>query len=96
MRLLLDTHTFLWLVEGSPQLSLTARRALEDKNNETWLSAASVWEMAIKISTGKLTLAQPLPTYIEEQTSQNGIQILPISLTPHAHSKLAVSSPGSL
>ena len=64
-------------MEGSPQLSLTARQALEDENNETWLSAASVWEMAIKISTDKLALSQPLPEYIADQTSRNGIQLLP-------------------
>ena len=80
MRLLADTHTFLWMVEGNPHLSLKAREALENPENETWLSLVSVWEMAIKISTGKLSLNQPLETYITEQTAVNGIQLLPLSL----------------
>jgi PIN domain nuclease of toxin-antitoxin system len=57
MRLLLDTHTFLWLVEGSPNLSEAAQAALTDPLNELFLSVASAWELAIKIGNGKLTLA---------------------------------------
>ena len=48
MKLLLDTHTFLWLVEGSPSLSAAAQTALGDPANELFLSVASVWELAIK------------------------------------------------
>ena len=49
MKLLLDTHAFLWLVEGSPKLGATAVAALADPVNELFLSVASVWELAIKI-----------------------------------------------
>jgi PIN domain nuclease of toxin-antitoxin system len=59
VRLLLDTHTFLWLVDGNPNLSTTARAALADPGNEVCLSAASVWELAIKIGNRKLTLSDP-------------------------------------
>ena len=48
MRLLLDTHTFLWLVEGSPNLSQAAQAAMANSDHELHLSVASVWEMAIK------------------------------------------------
>ena len=49
MKLLLDTHTFLWLVGGNPSLSVKARTALADPLNPLFLSVASVWEMAIKV-----------------------------------------------
>jgi PIN domain nuclease of toxin-antitoxin system len=85
MRLLADTHTFLWMVEGDPQLSPTARALLEDANNETYLSLASVWEMAIKVSIGKLsqlTLNKPFHLQVTELLEQNGVALLPIEL-PH-------------
>jgi PIN domain nuclease of toxin-antitoxin system len=48
MRLLLDTHTFLWFIGGSPNLGATARMLIEDASNQSLLSVASLWEMAIK------------------------------------------------
>lgn len=81
MKLLLDTHAFLWFVEGDPQLSVTARHLIEDDNNELWLSMASLWEMAIKFSIGKLTAlntAHPFEQQIAEQLLRNDILILPI------------------
>lgn len=56
MRLLIDTHTFLWFLEGSPQLSTPARTLTEDGANEVFLSVGSLWETAIKMSLGKLSL----------------------------------------
>ena len=50
MRLLLDTHAFLWFINDSPELSATARNLMEDSSSDLLLSHASVWEMAIKIS----------------------------------------------
>ena len=82
MRLQLDTHSFLWFVEGNAQLSPEARRLIEDEDNVKWLSMASVWELAIKISIGKLSLAQPLKEYLAGQMERNGILLLPIAL-PH-------------
>lgn len=52
MRLLLDTHALLWFIGGSRELSETARRLIEDVRNERLLSIASLWELAIKVSTG--------------------------------------------
>ena len=69
MRLLLDTHAFLWFVMGDPRLSSAARDAIEDPVHETWLSVASVWEIAIKHSLGKLTLTEPSPRDPSERFS---------------------------
>jgi PIN domain nuclease of toxin-antitoxin system len=56
MRVLLDTHTFLWVLEDSPRISARAREVVHDVRNEAFLSTASLWEIAIKVSTAKLTL----------------------------------------
>jgi PIN domain nuclease of toxin-antitoxin system len=53
VRLLLDTHSFLWFVGGDSSLSVAARLLIEDVDNSVLLSAASVWEIAIKVSLGK-------------------------------------------
>ena len=82
MKLLIDTHTFIWFVDGSSALSPFAKQLLEDKNNDIYLSLVSVWELATKISIGKLAFAQPLPEYVTTQTKRNGIALLPIEL-PH-------------
>src|SRR5215212_6463379 len=79
MRLLLDTHTFLWFIDDSSQLSAPAKSLLES-DAELLLSAASLWEIAIKISIGKLTLARPFAALIPEQLALNSINELPISL----------------
>ncbi|HWS88256.1 MAG TPA: type II toxin-antitoxin system VapC family toxin [Pyrinomonadaceae bacterium] len=55
MRLLLDTHAFLWFIMGSSNPSASARALIEDAANESFLSVASLWEMAIKVSLGKLS-----------------------------------------
>lgn len=83
MKLLLDTHTFLWLVEGSPNLSPAAQTALADSANELFLSVASVWELAIKIGNKKLALADPLGGFVGKWTATYQITRLPID-TPHA------------
>ncbi len=57
MRLLLDTQAFLYFIIGNPLLSARARALIEDPHNERLLSIASIWEMAIKTSLGKLVLA---------------------------------------
>jgi PIN domain nuclease of toxin-antitoxin system len=83
MKLLLDTHTFLWVVEGSPNLSATAQAALADPANELFLSVASVWELAIKTGNKKLTLSDPLDVFVGKWTVTYQIALLPID-TPHA------------
>jgi PIN domain nuclease of toxin-antitoxin system len=81
MNLLLDTHTFLWFIAGSKSLSKKARSLIEDETNRVYLSAASLWEIAIKVSLSKLTLSEPFETFIPEQLSINSIELLGISVS---------------
>ena len=78
MRLLLDTHTMYWYIEGDPQLSGTARTLIQDASNEILMSPASYWEIAIKISIGKWKLNRPYEEFIDIGLNQYGFQILPI------------------
>lgn len=80
MNILLDTHAFLWFIAGSNELSEKARELIEDENNRVFLSAASLWEMAIKVSLEKLTLSEPFETLIPEQLALNGVEILGITV----------------
>ena len=79
-RLLLDTHTFIWLDLEPTKLSVDCRNLLLDRNNYLLLSLASIWEMQIKYQLGKLKLRLPLPDLIQEQRQVNNIQLLPIEL----------------
>jgi PIN domain nuclease of toxin-antitoxin system len=78
MRLLLDTHAFLWWVQDARDLSGKARAAIADPDNECLLSLASCWEMAIKISLGKLKLPGAIERFIPEQLTANGFRQLEI------------------
>jgi PIN domain nuclease of toxin-antitoxin system len=80
MRLLLDAHTFLWWVRGDPTLRRRARMAIADADNECFLSHASIWEMAIKASLGKLKLPSTVERFVIEQCAVNGFHLLPITL----------------
>ncbi len=80
MRLLLDTHTFLWFIMGSPNLSAAARSLIEDAANEKFVSVASLWEIAIKLSIGKLNLSAPFDVLISQQLSLNGFELLNIEI----------------
>src|SRR5262245_61157216 len=79
MRLLPDTHTFIWWDSDPTRLSAPALAALCDPANEAWLSVASVWEMVIKADLGKLTLRLPLADIVAQQ-QVNGLQVLPVTL----------------
>ena len=79
MKLLLDTHTFLWFIEDSPRLSAKAKNLLES-DIELLLSVGSVWEMAIKFSIGKLNLAQPFEVFIPDQLAKNAIKLQPLTV----------------
>ena len=78
MKLLLDTHTFIWYVTNNRKLSTTAQHLINDGDNEILLSIASVWEMAIKYSIGKLTFKLPFEAFISEQLVVNDIDLLSI------------------
>lgn len=75
---LLDTHTLIWFVNGDTELSQTARTAIEADNTLNFVSIASLWEMAIKISLNKLELKTPF-NQIGRQIEQNGFEILPVT-----------------
>lgn len=80
MRILLDTHTFLWFIEGSPNLSNVARNLIEDQNNQRFLSIASLWEMSIKISRGKLAMGITLTELVQRDVYGNAIDLLAIKI----------------
>jgi PIN domain nuclease of toxin-antitoxin system len=80
MSLILDTHSFLWFIMGSPRLSGNARALIEDDAHDKRLSTASLWEMAIKLSLGRLTLAEPFGVLIPQQLRLSGIEILNIEI----------------
>ena len=90
MRPLLDTHSFLWFISGSSKLSRTARTLIEDTSNQPFLSIASLWEMAIKLSLGKLSLGEPFEVLIPEQMKANGINLLGIEIE---HTALVATLP---
>lgn len=83
MKLLLDTHTFLWLVAGSPNLSAAAQAAFASPANQLYLSVGSVWELAIKTGNRKLALSDALDVFIGKWTVAYQLTLLPID-TPHA------------
>lgn len=78
MKLLLDTHAFLWFISGSDELSDHAKALIEDTGNERYLSVASLWEMAIKVSLGKLKVPLPLSRLVREHVTGNAIEVLAI------------------
>lgn len=80
MRLLLDTHSFLWYVLDDPRLSPTARQVIDDESSEILISPASFWEIAIKISLGKYSLTVPYATFWNSGIEGNGFRILPIDV----------------
>ena len=78
MRLLVDTHAFLWLILDDPSLSDVARREIRSRDNEVWLSAASALEIAIKYGLGKLPLPEEPDRYVPRMRRRSGIEPLPI------------------
>ena len=83
MKLLLDTHTFLWLVDGNPNLTATAASALADPSHDLFLSVATVWEFAIKTTNPKqqLILADPLDAYVSRWTRAYQLTEMPIRIS---------------
>ncbi len=90
LRALLDTHVFLWALGEVNRLSEKARQAIEDPANEIYVSAAVVWEIAIKYALGKLQLPSEPATYIPARVGALGFRELPIRFE---HALLAASLP---
>jgi PIN domain nuclease of toxin-antitoxin system len=79
MKLLLDTHTFLWFIGGNFNLSNTARKAIENTTNQRFISIVTLWEISIKVSIGKLKLGLAFTKLVEQEVYGNAIEILEIS-----------------
>ena len=84
MRLLLDTHAFLWWYEGNRRMSLPARQAVDDDSNQVLVSAASAWEITTKHRLGKLPSADPIASDIPGAIAAQGFQELPITVAEAA------------
>ena len=80
MRLLLDTHTFIWYVTDNPKHSAHVKLLIEDENNEKLISIASIWEMAIKHSIGRLNFSLPFMEFVGQQLTVSNIGLLEINL----------------
>ena len=80
MNLLLDTHIFIWFSGEPEKLTQPVREALQDPDNQLFLSVASVWEMQIKAQLGRLTLPLPVKELVATQQRLNDLQILPLFL----------------
>lgn len=76
MNFLLDTHSFLWAVWDDPKLSRAAKALILNPDTEIYLSLASVWEIAIKVGIGKLSLARPVEAFIPLHLAGLGIDLL--------------------
>jgi len=83
MRLLLDSHAFVWMHEEPHRLSVIAASEILIPANQIFLSVASVWELQIKIKLGKFSFSDTLENVIIRQRQENGLHILPVEL-PHA------------
>jgi PIN domain nuclease of toxin-antitoxin system len=80
MKLLLDTHALIWFISGDKRLGKQAKEAFLNQNNMLFFSKVSLWEITIKISLGKLVLAERWLTLIEKEMASNGIQWLEIEI----------------
>lgn len=79
MKILLDTHTFLWFIAGDPQLGTYAQQLIEETNNERYLSVVSVWEITLKSSLGRLVVPTPPTALIRDHVWANAIDLLAIA-----------------
>jgi PIN domain nuclease of toxin-antitoxin system len=78
VKLLLDTHAFLWFIEGNDKLSDEAKRLIEEDGNTRFLGVGSLWEMAIKVSIGKLEVPLPFTRLVREHVEGNAIEQLAV------------------
>src|ERR1700691_3548471 len=79
MKALLDTHTFLWAIAQEGKLSRRAQQVYTG-SNDLWLSVARVWEILIKVQTGRLLLPQPSGPYLVKTLHKDQIEVLPVTL----------------
>ena len=90
MKLLLDTHVFLWIVSGDRRLTPRYRALFEDPDNQVFLSVASCWEIVIKAGLDRLRLPLPATDYVMKQIEANQVTLLGIR---HSHLKALETLP---
>lgn len=78
MKVLLDTHVFIWMLNETEKLSHKATQILRDPDNELILSVASIWEIQIKETLGKIKFQESIETIFEKLAAQTDLKILPI------------------
>lgn len=81
MKLLLDTHAFLWWIADDERLSSKARRAIGDGRNEVLVSAVSAWEIVVKHELGRLTLPEAPDKFVPGQLRANAFGALPATVS---------------
>jgi PIN domain nuclease of toxin-antitoxin system len=81
MKVLIDTHVFIWWTNEPARLSPSVYTLLTDPTTEPMLSMVSIWEMQIKISLGKLALKSPLPELVEDEIERNKFRLMSIELS---------------
>lgn len=91
MKILLDTHIFLWFISGDSRLSTDVRDIIRDLDNEIYLSVVSVWESIVKYQLGKLPLPEPPETYLPKQRELH--QIVSLTLDESSIAQLAKLPP---
>ena len=80
MKLLLDTHVFLWWNEANPKLSRHVRQLLSDPKNDLYLSVVSAWEIALKVQSGKLGLPAATAVYVPARVNHYGMEAISVTL----------------
>ena len=80
MRLLLDSHTLIWAVDDPTKLGSQAAVSLQETDNDLLLSAATIWEIAIKVGLGKLSLSMPYRQWMSQAINDIGVTVLPITV----------------
>ena len=96
MKLLLDTHIFIWLIDNDRRLSKQYRQAIQDPNNDKFLSVVSIWECAVKYQIGKLDFPSPPETYLPTERRKHLIKTLTVnesSIVPLANLPLLHKDP---
>ena len=78
MKLLLDTHIFLWFIAGNPSLPTAWREAIRDPDHTIYLSSVSIWECIVKYHLGKLPLSDPPERFLPQQRETHSILSLPL------------------
>lgn len=85
MTLLLDSHALIWFAEDDPNLSRRAKAAVEDAANSVFYSAATIWELAIKLQLGKIRMSLDLASEFRQRLEERGFEFLPIDYGHAAH-----------